>query len=390
MMPDKAPLVTVVPDTEILDDLELLRNGVLGRQWVGPEELVTVPLTGVDLPARARTAQLTDPEGVPLAQVSITTVPGGPPAVRGAPTWQARRSARPFEELHLCPDQVGPAGTVVLTDRVVAADNLAGRLGPGPLRVLALASTDDADPGAVAVVRSAQAVAAAHDADVVVVPLHPGASRRAEKLRHVREAYARDAALVDLTGPPVPPPESGGVVIFFTGLSGSGKSTIARSVRNRLVEQGTPVTFLDGDLVRRHLSAGLGFSAADRDRNIRRIGWVAAEVAGHGGVAICSPIAPYARTRADVREMVRRRGGRFVLVHVATPLAECERRDRKGLYARARRGEIPDFTGISAPYEAPENPDLRVDTTGADLATIRDAVLALLDPDHEGAPRHDT
>lgn len=388
MMPDKALLVTVVLDSDVLDDLELLRNGVLGPQRVGPGELVTVPLPHMDAPEGAWTAQLTDPEGVPLAQVPVA--PGEPVAVRGVPTWQARRSARPFEELHRRPDEVGPAATVVLTDRVVDPEELDGRLAPGPLLVLTLASTDDADPAAVAVVRSAQAVAAGYpDAGVVVVPLHPAAARRTEKLRHIREAYARDGEVVDLTGPPVPPPSTGGVVLFLTGLSGSGKSTIARSVRNRLVEDGRTVTFLDGDLVRRHLSAGLGFSAADRDRNVRRIGWVAAEVAGHGGVAICSPIAPYARTRDDVREMVVRRGGRFVLVHVATPLAECERRDRKGLYAKARRGEIPDFTGISAPYEAPDTPDLRVDTTGADLTTIRDAVLALLDPT-QGDLRDDT
>src|SRR5699024_710777 len=138
------------------------------------------------------------------------------------------------------------------------------------------------------------------------------------------------------------------------------------------------VTFLDGDLVRRHLSAGLGFSAADRDRDIRRIGWVAAEIAAHGGIAICSPIAPFEQTRRQVRDMVQDRGGRFVLVHVATPLAECERRDRKGLYARARRGEIPDFTGISSPYQEPPDPDLRVDTTGRDVRVLRDEVLATL------------
>ena len=160
-----------------------------------------------------------------------------------------------------------------------------------------------------------------------------------------------------------PPRHERGVTVFFTGLSGSGKSTIARGLADALVERGgRTVTLLDGDVVRRLLSAGLTFSREDRDLNIRRIGYVAAEITRHGGVAICAPIAPYARTRAEVRRMVRAAGD-FVLVHVATPLEECERRDRKGLYAKARAGVIPEFTGISDPYEAPEDADLTIDTT---------------------------
>ena len=139
------------------------------------------------------------------------------------------------------------------------------------------------------------------------------------------------------------------------------------------------MTSLDGDVVRRHLSAGLGFSRADRETNILRIGWVAAEISRHGGVAICSPIAPFDQTRKAVRAMTEAAGGEFVLIHVATPLAECERRDRKGLYAKARAGEIPDFTGISSPYEAPEDADLVVDTTGRSIEDVLDEVLALLE-----------
>ena len=173
-------------------------------------------------------------------------------------------------------------------------------------------------------------------------------------------------------------------MLFFTGLSGSGKSTLARALMDRVLEQGErTVTSLDGDVVRRHLSAGLGFSREDRETNITRIGWVAAEIARHGGVAICSPIAPFASTRATVREMVEEAGGEFFLVHVATPLEECERRDRKGLYAKARRGEIPDFTGISSPYEEPEDAAVRVDTTGRTIEDALDDVLeALADTGH--------
>ena len=161
-------------------------------------------------------------------------------------------------------------------------------------------------------------------------------------------------------------------MLFFTGLSGSGKSTLARALVDLLLEQGErTVTSLDGDVVRRNLSAGLTFSKEDRETNIRRIGWVAAEISRHGGVAVVSPIAPFDETRQQVRAMVDDAGGAFFLVHVATPLEECERRDRKGLYAKARAGEIPEFTGISSPYEEPQDADVRVDTTGR---TIEDAL----------------
>jgi sulfate adenylyltransferase len=170
-----------------------------------------------------------------------------------------------------------------------------------------------------------------------------------------------------------------GLVVFFTGLSGSGKSTLARALHDLLLEQGTrTVTSLDGDVVRRHLSAGLTFSKADRETNIARIGWVAAEISRHGGIAICSPIAPFDSTRQLVRTMVEDAGGAFVLVHVATPLEECERRDRKGLYAKARRGEIPEFTGISSPYEEPEDAAVRVDTTGRSIEDALSDVLRVL------------
>ena len=130
--------------------------------------------------------------------------------------------------------------------------------------------------------------------------------------------------------------------------------------------------------MRRNLSAGLTFSKEDRETNIRRIGWVAAEIARHGGVAVCSPIAPFDETRQQVRAMVDEAGGAFFLVHVATPLEECERRDRKGLYAKARRGEIPEFTGISSPYEEPQDADVRVDTTGRTIEDALDDVLVAL------------
>ncbi|HWG00236.1 MAG TPA: adenylyl-sulfate kinase [Trebonia sp.] len=172
-----------------------------------------------------------------------------------------------------------------------------------------------------------------------------------------------------------PPRSSRGLVVFFTGLSGSGKSTLARDLRDALLERGDrTVSLLDGDLVRRLLSAGLTFSRADRDLNIARIGYVASEVARHSGIAICAPIAPYAEARAAVREMVKEAGD-FVLVHVSTPLAVCEQRDRKGLYAKARAGLITGFTGISDPYEEPADADLAVDTS---VVSRHDAVARVL------------
>jgi sulfate adenylyltransferase len=154
-----------------------------------------------------------------------------------------------------------------------------------------------------------------------------------------------------------------GFTVFFTGLSGSGKSTIANVLRVKLLEMGgRPVTLLDGDIVRKHLSSELGFSKEHRDLNIRRIGFVASEITKNGGIALCAPIAPYDQIRKDVRSMIQPYGG-FVLVHVSTPLDVCEARDRKGLYAKARAGLLKQFTGIGDPYEPPEDAAVVIDTS---------------------------
>jgi sulfate adenylyltransferase len=159
-----------------------------------------------------------------------------------------------------------------------------------------------------------------------------------------------------------PPREKIGFTLFFTGLSGAGKSTLAKIIHAKLVEEGSrPVTLLDGDIVRLNLSSELGFSREHRNLNIRRIGFVANEICKNGGVAICAPIAPYSTTRKQVREMIEEHGA-FIEIHVATSLEVCEHRDRKGLYAKARRGEIKEFTGISDPYEEPIQPELKIDT----------------------------
>ena len=160
-----------------------------------------------------------------------------------------------------------------------------------------------------------------------------------------------------------PPPREQGITLFFTGLSGSGKSTLAKIMYGKFIEEGRrSVTLLDGDIVRHHLSSELGFSKPHRDLNVRRIGFVASEITKNGGVAICAPIAPYAGTRRDVREMIEAHGA-MIEIYVCTPLDVCEARDRKGLYAKARKGIIPEFTGISDPYEEPEHPEITIDAT---------------------------
>ena len=177
----------------------------------------------------------------------------------------------------------------------------------------------------------------------------------------------------------MPPRNKQGFTVFFTGLSGSGKSTIANALMVKLMETGDrPVTLLDGDLVRKHLSSELGFSKEHRDINIRRIGYVASEITKNGGIAICAPIAPYTATRRAVREMIESLGA-FVEIHVATSLEECERRDRKGLYKLAREGKIKEFTGISDPYEEPQTPELRVETENTEVDYCAQQVLLKLE-----------
>ena len=166
-----------------------------------------------------------------------------------------------------------------------------------------------------------------------------------------------------------------GVTLFFTGLSGSGKSTIANALMSKLLErQQRKVTLLDGDIVRTHLSSELGFSKEHRDLNITRIGFVASEITKNGGIAICAPIAPYEKPRQDNKKLIEQHGN-YIEIHVSTPLEVCEKRDVKGLYEKARSGIIKGFTGIDDPYEAPNNPDLNIDTTHI---TVEEATLRII------------
>ncbi len=185
------------------------------------------------------------------------------------------------------------------------------------------------------------------------------------------------------------PRDKQGFTVFFTGLSGSGKSTIANALMVKLLEMGgRPVTLLDGDLVRKNLSSELGFSKEHRDINITRIGWVASEITKNGGIAICAPIAPYDHTRQAVRSMVEPVGG-FDLVHVATPLEVCEQRDRKGLYAKARAGEIKEFTGISDPYEEPADAEIVIDTSDLSPSEAAQEIILYLESKGYIGPEQD-
>ncbi|NDL58520.1 adenylyl-sulfate kinase [Phytoactinopolyspora mesophila] len=406
------------PDAVTLAEVELARLGI------GPAEIsINVP---ADIGSKARAAGrlvVTDREGAPAGTLDIhgstaeaTGDDHGTVAVRGTVgTGDADEPRGPHSSLRAHPGKTrfdgwsaivshDPPDTYTLraagTDRPLLFIVLDGpRERPGPetavtIRAVLTLREELRDTGQVA--------------DVVLVPApHYGDHRDDALAVAIAESFGADlvrpalradhAALqegldgggqlpaAEWPAPSLeawrrwrPPRHERGLVVFFTGLSGSGKSTVARAVVDRLNETtDRTVTLLDGDLVRRNLSAGLGFSRADRDRNVERIGFVAAEIARHGGLVVCAPIAPFAATRARVRQMVSATGD-FVLIHVATPVEECERRDRKGLYARARAGELPDFTGISSPYETPRDADLVLDTTHVSVDEARDAVLGLL------------
>ena len=187
-----------------------------------------------------------------------------------------------------------------------------------------------------------------------------------------------------------PPRSKQGFTVFFTGLSGSGKSTIANVLMVKLLEMGgRPVTLLDGDIVRKNLSSELGFSKEHRDINIRRIGWVASENTKNGGITICAPIAPYEAIRKENRRLISSRGG-YILVWVATPLEVCEERDTKGLYAKARAGIIKEFTGISDPYEEPTDADIVLNTVGTTPEECAQQIILHLEKEGYIGPTNDS
>ena len=418
---DVSGLPHLLPTPAELDDVELALAGA-------------VPVAGVAVVASSTAAQygvgdavvLTDAETTPLARLDIDAVIAddgdGLVRLRGPVTALQPAEHGPFRRLRRTVDEVralvdGTPVVAVPIDQPLQATHLAKiQAVAEDRRVLLLPLVGDRSAlllSPAALVRTTLAAAeSVPGALVVPVPI----ARRADPVddrnlrEHVAHAYGAidvlhlddtpgtvgvddlAAALEDDTELPELGPlvetelrrgfrraDERGVTMLFSGLSGSGKSTVARAVAEAIDERfGRRVTLLDGDVVRSMLSAGLTFSKPDRELNIRRIGYVAAEIGRHGGLAICCPIAPYAATRAEVRAMVTSAGADFVLVHISTPLAECERRDRKGLYAKARAGLIPEFTGISDPYEEPLDADLTIDTTDVPVEEAVERVLAFL------------
>ncbi|MDQ3628482.1 MAG: adenylyl-sulfate kinase [Actinomycetota bacterium] len=410
----KLPVPQWTPTARELDDLELLGTGILPLDgFTGPDGVRPVPAITLTVPRQtadsARTAgvvELLDPEGLPLARLSVTstydTADGvglvGPVATLHPPQFGPfRRYVRPAADVDVANSFAVPVDAPLTDQALRRIAEVAIDTGCTPVLVVYTGAGSPQGVSGPGLLRATLAAAGGLDAaQVVSIPVarrDPGGpDTDADRwLRdRVAQAYGRSVmhpatggTLPDRVAAVVardrPPKQRRGLVVFFTGLSGSGKSTIARALSDALLERGDrTVTSLDGDVVRHHLSKGLGFSREDRETNIARIGWVAAEISRHGGLAICSPIAPFDATRRLVRGMAQDAGGGFVLVHVATPVEECERRDRKGLYAKARAGLIPDFTGISSPYEAPADADLAIDTTGREVGACVEEVLDLL------------
>jgi sulfate adenylyltransferase len=403
-----------------VDDLDLALRGALDRPILILDRVGTAP-AGL---AVGSELMLRDPEGAPVGLLAVTELVevnehryriGG--EARSLRESGAAGAYRRFADLPATPAEVaaqlaGARGAVLavpVADPPSDADldtirSAAAELGIEPATVLLLVQIREralgSYPAPRLVQQTVQAVGNAKLDTLVVpipLPITPDAASHGYAWANLAARYGAShlllpsdvIAAVDtgslpailvpgrLVGAPDSEPTRRGLTVFFTGLSGSGKSTVAKALRDRLLADGRTVSLLDGDEVRRLLSAELGFSRTERDLNVRRIGFVAAEITRHGGIAICAPIAPYAAARASVRSMVARHGD-FILVHVDTPLAVCESRDRKGLYARARQGLIAEFTGISDPYEPPDDADLRLDTSDRSVEESVELVYGLV------------
>lgn len=398
-----------------LDELELLAGGLLS-----PADGYALPGTApdtwpgeftLDVPAElgkaamaCRSAFLTDPDGTPLVRLDVTGIShgsGGRAFLAGSVATVRAAEHPPARELRLnspLPRGKGHRDSLIalfssppLPSQVSQCLEKARELDAVPW-LIALCGTQPHGSYTVMPLmdelRAAQRVLGDARVGLVVLPTTNGAWPDSGLLHHLVKNLGGNATLDFTTGAPSPPQlspstqDSGreGTVIFLTGLSGSGKSTLARALTERLQqENSTAITLLDGDDVRRNLSPGLGFSAEDREANIRRLGWVAALVSRVGGTVVCAPIAPFESTRQEVRHLAES-VGRFVLIHVCTPLEVCEARDRKGLYAKARRGELPGFTGIDSPYEVPYDADFSIDTSFMGIGEAVEKIVENLHP----------
>ena len=355
-----------------MEFLELVMEGLLGeaRGYRLPDRhpkngMVepTLRVAGGERVAIGDDIELRDPDGTPLADLEVcavrddgnagTWVEGAVRRLRGAEHGPARASRFTIaDDLTGCAFAVfSPASRPVDILRVLARDH--GR------RLVLVASASNGESGADVLVATLRELAAEVGADVRFVP----SLGTPDGTDVVSEVLRRRGAVdpIDLRRPSAA--RATGAVVLLTGLSGAGKSTVARALVERLRGAiGAHAILLDGDDVRRELAGELTFSAEDRDRNVQRIAWVAARLAEVGAIAVCAPIAPFEESRQRMRQKVEPQSP-FIVVHVATPLAVAEQRDRKGLYRLARAGKIADFTGIDSPYEEPTDADVVIDTS---------------------------
>ena len=402
------PAASMVLEEQQLDELDLILGGLAGTpasyalpsSTTGPSlwpPALLVPQALAGGLTNSSELHLTDPDGTPLAAVTIAqTCPASTSAgvfVAGRVTALQPAEHPPFRHLRV-KAPLGPSTLVAAFSRPPHPDQIkmvahAARRYASSVLLLAVQDSDGSRHRGfdrlVEVLELCAASMPAGEVGVLVIPgfLTPdaanGKTRVQSTLQNLGAAHVLDFCCpADQDDEHRAAHRSTGAVVLFTGLSGSGKSTLARALAEQLHQlDDRAVTLLDGDEVRRFLSAGLGFSRADRETNVERIGWVAALIAKSSGIAICAPIAPFESTRQRVRELASS-AGRFVLVHVSTPLDICEARDRKGLYAKARAGLLPDFTGIGSPYEQPLNADLEIDTSATSVDEATSQIISIL------------
>lgn len=402
LITDTVPRCSV--EGQRLDALELILGGLVDpidgfclpgetpANW--PAESVFAVSTELARAAgRAGALLLTDPDGTPLARLALSAHRAGEVGLNhlsGALTAMRTAEHPPARDIRVSSDDDFTKSTVVLftapPEPAEIAQALCTAAGHPLVFVAVTWKRSHHDYAISRTIKELQRCAAEiPEAGVRYLPLAPlNPSMQFVDVLDLVLTRIRPCTLLNLSKPPhvdsevdPAPVVHSGCVVLFTGLSGSGKSTVARALSERMSELGRRSVLLDGDDVRRVLSSGLGFSAVDREENLRRIGWVAARLAEVGGIALCAPIAPFDRMRREIRSMAEDSGS-FLLVHVATPLDVCEQRDRKGLYAQARAGQIKDFTGISSPYEVPSDADLTVDTSNDSVEEIVNRILALL------------